>query len=85
MCNTLFAKERKDGQRWRPKERFHVDFALLLAEAKGFRKMLEVFHFALLFRMAGNCWVIKLKRFVGYRSRLYWQGTVSLVASCCRF
>ena len=46
-------------------------------------EMLEVFHFVLLFRMAGNCWVIKLKRFVGYRSRFYWQGTVSLVASCC--
>ena len=46
--------------------------------------MLEVFYFALLFRMAGKCWVIKLKRFVGYRSRFYWQGTVSLVASCCR-
>ena len=49
---------------------------------KGFRKMLEVFHFVLLFRMAGNCWVIKLKRFVGYRSRFYWHGTVSLVAVC---
>ena len=43
--------------------------------------MLEVFYFVLLFRMAGKCWVIKLKRFVGYRSRFYWQATVSLVAS----
>ena len=33
--------------------------------------MLEVFYFVLLFRMAGKCWVIKLKRFVGYRSRFY--------------
>ena len=31
--------------------------------------MLEVFYFALLFRMAGECWVTKLKRFVGYCSR----------------
>ena len=51
---------------------------------KSFRKILEVFYFALPFRMAGDCRVIKLKRFVGYRSRFYWQGTVSLVASCCR-
>ena len=33
--------------------------------------MLEVFYFALLFRMADNCWVIKLKRFAGYCSRFY--------------
>ena len=44
--------------------------------------MSEVFYFVLLFRMAGKCWVVKLKRFVGYRSRVYWQGTVSLVTSC---
>ena len=43
--------------------------------------MLEVFYCVLLSRMAGKCWVIKLKRFVGYRSRFYWQATVSLVAS----
>ena len=46
--------------------------------------MSEVFYFVLLFRMAGKCWVVKLKRFVGYRSRVYWKGTVSLVALCGR-
>ena len=51
---------------------------------KSFKKILEAFYFVLPFRMAGDCWVIKLKRFVGYRSRFYWQGTVSLVPSCCR-
>ena len=48
--------------------------------------MLEVFYFVLLFRMAGKCWVITLKRFVGSHSWFYWQATVSLVASsasCC--
>ena len=33
-------------------------------------------------RTPGKCLVIKLKCFVGYRSRFYWQTTVSLVASC---
>ena len=33
--------------------------------------MLEVFYLAFLFRMAGKCWVIKLKRFVGHCSRFY--------------
>ena len=28
--------------------------------------MLDVFYFVLLFRTTGKCWVIKIKRFVGY-------------------
>ena len=85
-AQTLFKRaalnlKNKDGIR-------RSDFMLTLHYCllKSFRKMLEAFYFVLLFRMAGNCWVIKLKRFEGYRSRFYWQGTVSLVASsasCC--
>ena len=46
---------------------------------------MEVFYSVLLFRMTGKCWVIKLKRFLGYRSRFYWQATVSLAASSASF
>ena len=52
-----------------------------------FQENVGGFFSVLLFRMTGKCWVIKLKRFLGYRSRFYWQATVSLVASsasCCR-
>ena len=47
--------------------------------------MLEVFYFVVLFRMAGNCWVIKLKRFVGHRFRFYCKElfpSLLLVAVC---
>ena len=61
-------------------ERVNFMLTLHYCLLESFRKMLEVFYFVLLFRMPGKCWVIKLERFVGYRSRFYWQGTVSLIA-----
>ena len=50
-------------------ERVNFMLTLHYCLLESFRKMLEVFYFVLLFRMPGKCWVIKLKRFVGYRSR----------------
>ena len=64
--------------------RFHVDFALLLV--LEFQENVGGFLLCPPFQNGRKCWVIKLKCFVGYRSRFYWQTTVSLVASsasCC--
>ena len=70
-------------QRWRPKERFHVDFALLLVlefqENVGGVLLCPPFQNGR--KMLGD----KAQTFRRLLFSLLLQGTVSLVASCCRF